>query len=189
MGKWPKYVHGLLRYCKTILHTAHLEEMWWELVEWSSQAVTVFRGVVRGELSIYRYCLPPDFQSFVATIHVNQTLRARSQDYKMWVVCLYGMWLLIFMVSPKCHHGEINLIKNSSSKTSVLGTYHRHHTTKHILTPQCSLVQEVAQKTNEMAGDGTTAATVLVYSEDVKNAALKPPLTASSPTCPPTPKR
>jgi len=36
------------------------------------------------------------------------------------------------------------------------------------------LVQDVAQKTNEMAGDGTTTATVLaraIYSEGVKNVA------------------
>ena len=38
----------------------------------------------------------------------------------------------------------------------------------------CSLVQDVAQKTNEIAGDGTTTATVLaraIYSEGVKNVA------------------
>jgi chaperonin GroEL len=37
-----------------------------------------------------------------------------------------------------------------------------------------SLVQDVASKTNEVAGDGTTAATVLaraIYSEGVKNVA------------------
>jgi chaperonin GroEL len=38
----------------------------------------------------------------------------------------------------------------------------------------CRLVQEVASKTNEVAGDGTTTATVLahaIYSEGVKNVA------------------
>jgi chaperonin GroEL len=42
------------------------------------------------------------------------------------------------------------------------------------LTPLSRLVQDVAQKTNEMAGDGTTTATVLasaIYSEGVKNVA------------------
>jgi chaperonin GroEL len=42
------------------------------------------------------------------------------------------------------------------------------------LTLKHSLVQDVAQKTNEMAGDGTTTATVLasdIYSEGVKNVA------------------
>ena len=37
-----------------------------------------------------------------------------------------------------------------------------------------SLVQDVAQKTNEIAGDGTTTATVLareIYAEGVKNVA------------------
>ena len=43
-----------------------------------------------------------------------------------------------------------------------------------MLTCPCSLVQDVAQKTNEIAGDGTTTATVLaraIYSEGVKNVA------------------
>jgi chaperonin GroEL len=45
---------------------------------------------------------------------------------------------------------------------------------QHILTPQCSLVQDVAQKTNEMAGEGTTTAAVLasaIHYEGVKNVA------------------
>ena len=45
--------------------------------------------------------------------------------------------------------------------------------TWHSLTPR-SLVQDVAQKTNEIAGDGTTTATVLaraIYTEGVKNVA------------------
>ena len=40
--------------------------------------------------------------------------------------------------------------------------------------PVPSLVQDVAQKTNEIAGDGTTTATILtcaIYSEGVKNVA------------------
>jgi chaperonin GroEL len=43
-----------------------------------------------------------------------------------------------------------------------------------LLTPTPSLIQDVAQKTNEMAGDGTTTATVLasaIYAEGVKNVA------------------
>jgi chaperonin GroEL len=39
----------------------------------------------------------------------------------------------------------------------------------------CSLIQEVAQKMNETAGNGTTTATVLtraIYSEGVKNIAV-----------------
>ena len=47
-----------------------------------------------------------------------------------------------------------------------------------LITPNSypSLVQDVAQKTNEMAGDGTTTATVLaraIYSEGVKNVAAR----------------
>jgi chaperonin GroEL len=45
---------------------------------------------------------------------------------------------------------------------------------KHVLTPQCSLVQDVVQKTNEMAGEGTTTATVpasAIHSEGVNVAA------------------
>jgi chaperonin GroEL len=51
----------------------------------------------------------------------------------------------------------------------VLGTY-RHHITK-AYTPHCSIVQDVAQKTNEMAGDGTTTLASAIYSEGMKNAA------------------
>ena len=44
----------------------------------------------------------------------------------------------------------------------------------HLLTYSQRLVQDVAQKTNEVAGDGTTTATVLaraIYAEGVKNVA------------------
>lgn len=44
----------------------------------------------------------------------------------------------------------------------------------HLLTYFQRLVQDVAQKTNEVAGDGTTTATVLaraIYAEGVKNVA------------------
>ena len=49
-----------------------------------------------------------------------------------------------------------------------------HTKTCRLITASCSLVQDVASKTNEMAGDGTTTATVLaraIYSEGVKNVA------------------
>ena len=52
----------------------------------------------------------------------------------------------------------------------VLTFLHVSHTNH----PTPSLVKDVAQKTNEMAGDGTTTATVLarsIYSEGVKNVA------------------
>ena len=42
------------------------------------------------------------------------------------------------------------------------------------IKPLCSLVQDVANKTNEIAGDGTTTATVLaraIFTEGVKNVA------------------
>jgi chaperonin GroEL (HSP60 family) len=47
-----------------------------------------------------------------------------------------------------------------------------------------SLVQDVAQKTNEMAGDGTTTATVLasaIYAEGVKNVTAGPWTSAVAP--------
>ena len=69
------------------------------------------------------------------------------------------------------------LLKPYLSKTNlkiwVLGPSHliNHPTLAH---PSISLIQDVAQKTNELAGDGTTTATVLaraIYSEGVKNVA------------------
>lgn len=48
------------------------------------------------------------------------------------------------------------------------------HALRHLPHHSHSLVQDVANKTNEVAGDGTTTATVLaraIYSEGVKNVA------------------